>query len=572
MRRAKLFGALRLSGQEVQCHRTIGWFEAREPPARRAYSTNNLGTQLRELKTLLPAAEFAQTKATLLARYTDHRPTREATAPPAAHLNHRGSNFIGAEARGLLAAVRAGADLNQTDVVGVIMRAAIHRAWGNDAVHGVQPGALTTRASDGASELAIVEQHPYRGASYTNHATPSVIAEALALDQSKVPPDRTDAKGVRDEGPSAEHMQLNKRIQDSLDGETILTIVQAEHGNFDASNAATACIWLARIGPRTGIRKDDRRLQTLFSTVARLSPGVSAELVAKTLRALAALEWRPEASAMRTLEALAVQRAARMGSWELTNILRALVVLEWHVAEGSMCALQGTAARLAPSMNAHELAMALRALAMLDWQILDGSMRPALERAAVLLAPRMKPQDVANTLWALATLEWQAAAGSRSVLEGAVARAVPGMNAPDLARTLWSLAILEWQAEIKTRSALERAMARAAPSMTAQDVANSLLALATLGWQLQAEAMRALERAAAQQGERMTAQDVANALCAMAQLEWKAEAGAMRTLEAAAVRLAPGMSGQEVSNTLWALAKLGWQAETFLLASYARGS
>ena len=533
MRRAKLLGALRLSGQEVQCHRTIGWFEAREPPARRAYSTNNLGTQLRELKTLLPAAEFAQTKATLLARYTDHRPTREATAPPAAHLNHRGSNFIGAEARGLLAALRDGADLNQTDVVGVIMRAAIHRAWGNDAVHGVQPGALTTRASDGASELAIVEQHPYRGASYTNHATPSVIAEALALDQSKVPPDRPDAKGVRDEGPSAEHRQLNKRIQDSLDGETILTIVQAEHGNFDASNAATACIWLARIGPRTGIRKDDRRLQTLFSTVARLSPGVSAELVAKTLRALAALEWRPEANAMRTLEALAVQRAARMGSWELTNILRALVVLEWHVAEGSMCALQGTAARLAPSMNAHELAMALRALA---------------------------------------TLEWQAAAGSRSVLEGAVARAVPGMNAPDLARTLWSLAILEWQAEIKTRSALERAMARAAPSMTAQDVANSLLALATLGWQLQAEAMRALERAAAQQGERMTAQDVANALCAMAQLEWKAEAGAMRTLEAAAVRLAPGMSGQEVSNTLWALAKLGWQAETFLLASYARGS
>ena len=111
----------------------------------------------------------------------------------------RGLNFISSEAQDFLAAVKAGADRNQSEVVRKILTAAIHRAWGNDAVHGVQPGVLTTRASDGASVLAIVEQHPYRDTSYANHATPSVVAEALASEElAKIRAGHAPHRDVRD--------------------------------------------------------------------------------------------------------------------------------------------------------------------------------------------------------------------------------------------------------------------------------------------------------------------------------------------------------------------------------------
>ncbi len=114
----------------------------------------------------------------------------------------RGLNFIGSEPQDLLAAVKAGADHNQSEVVRAIMTAAIHRAWGSDAVHDIQPGALTTRASDGASVLAIVEQHPYRDTSYANHATPSVVAEALASDElAKFRAGHAPHRDVRDNPP-----------------------------------------------------------------------------------------------------------------------------------------------------------------------------------------------------------------------------------------------------------------------------------------------------------------------------------------------------------------------------------
>ena len=79
--------------------------------------------------------------------------------------------------------------------------------------------------------------------------------------------------------PSAQQAQLNKRITCARDAEGILAIVEAEHGDFDAVNAATACNRLAktRSGASHGPRRDDRRVQTLFSTITR----VSAELGGK---------------------------------------------------------------------------------------------------------------------------------------------------------------------------------------------------------------------------------------------------------------------------------------------------
>ena len=123
---------------------------------------------------------------------------------------------------------------------------------------------------------------------------------------------------------------LNKRIVAARDAESILTIVAAEHGVFNAVNAATACNRLAktRNSSSHAPRMDDRRVQTLFSTITRLSADLSCQNVA--------------------------------------NIVWALATLGWQAGEGSMrCALEAAAVRVAPSMNAQNVANSLWALATL---------------------------------------------------------------------------------------------------------------------------------------------------------------------------------------------------------------
>ena len=147
--------------------------------------------------------------------------------------------------------------------------------------------------------------------------------------------------------PSAAEIQLNKRIIAARDAESILSIVEAEHGEFNACNAATACNRLAKAsGSAKGLRFDDRRVQQLSTTVTRVAPSM-----------------KPQ---------------------ELANSLWGLATLGWQAGEGSMrCALEAAAVRVAPSMNAQNVANSLWALATLGWQAGEGSMRCALEAAAV---------------------------------------------------------------------------------------------------------------------------------------------------------------------------------------------
>jgi hypothetical protein len=132
--------------------------------------------------------------------------------------------------------------------------------------------------------------------------------------------------------PSAVQIQLNKRIVAARNAEDILLIVEAEHGAFNAVNAATSCNRLAKTcqdslhRPKT----DDRRVQRLFSTIALVS--------------------------------------ADMGGQQVANTVWALAKLGWQAAEGSMrCALEAAAVRVAPSMNAQGVANTLWALATLGW-------------------------------------------------------------------------------------------------------------------------------------------------------------------------------------------------------------
>ena len=247
-------------------------------------------------------------------------------------------------------------------------------------------------------------------------------------------------------------IRLNKRIRDARDAVSILTIVETEHGEFNSVNAATACSRLAKTRQRSayGPRMDDRRMQTLFYTVARESVDMGAREVSNTVWALAKLGWEAEDGVLRS-------------------------------------ALEGAVVRVAPSMSAQAVANTLSALASLRWQAGEGAMR-ALEAAAVREVPIMNAQDVANTLWALATLRWQAEAAAMHALERAAVREAPSMNAQNVSNTLWALATLGWHAgEASMRPALEGAAVRVAQTMNAQDVANTLLALATLGWRASVE-------------------------------------------------------------------------------------
>ena len=119
--------------------------------------------------------------------------------------------------------------------------------------------------------------------------------------------------------PSAAEIQLNKRIIAARDAESILSIVEAEHGEFSACNAATACNRLAKASGSSakGLRFDDRRVQQLSTTVTRVAPSM-----------------KPQ---------------------ELANSLWGLATLGWQAGEGPMRdALEGAEVRVAPSMNAQD--------------------------------------------------------------------------------------------------------------------------------------------------------------------------------------------------------------------------
>ena len=127
--------------------------------------------------------------------------------------------------------------------------------------------------------------------------------------------------------PSAKRIQLNKRIIAARDAETILAIVAAEHGEFDAVNAATACSRLAkaRRSGAQGMSQDDRSVQQLLSTVARVAPVMDAQAVANTLWALATLGWQAGDGAMRcALEGAAVRVAPGMTAQNVANTVWAL--------------------------------------------------------------------------------------------------------------------------------------------------------------------------------------------------------------------------------------------------------
>jgi hypothetical protein len=113
-------------------------------------------------------------------------------------------------------------------------------------------------------------------------------------------------------------IELNKCIVAARDANSILAIVEAEHGAFNAVNAATACNRLAKTrqgSSHGGLRTDDRRVQALLSTVTRV--------------------------------------AANLGGQQLANTVWSLATLGWQGGEGSMrCALEAAAVRLATSINA----------------------------------------------------------------------------------------------------------------------------------------------------------------------------------------------------------------------------
>ena len=97
------------------------------------------------------------------------------------------------------------------------------------------------------------------------------------------------------------HIELNKRIVAARDAESILAIVEAEHGAFDAVNAATACNRLAktRQGSSHNPRTEDRRVQTLLSTITRVAADLRSQELANTVWALATLGWQAGEGSMR---------------------------------------------------------------------------------------------------------------------------------------------------------------------------------------------------------------------------------------------------------------------------------
>jgi hypothetical protein len=112
--------------------------------------------------------------------------------------------------------------------------------------------------------------------------------------------------------PSGKQIQLNKQIIAARDAAGILAIVEAEHGEFNAVNAATACSLLAktRRGSARGLGRDDRGVRQLLCTINRVAPSMAAQAVANTIWGLATLGWQAREGPMRdALEGAAVRVA-----------------------------------------------------------------------------------------------------------------------------------------------------------------------------------------------------------------------------------------------------------------------
>jgi hypothetical protein len=78
---------------------------------------------------------------------------------------------------------------------------------------------------------------------------------------------------------------------------------------------------------------DDRRVQTLFSTIIRVSDDLNGQAVANTLWALATLGWQAAEGAMRAaLEGAAVRVAPSMNAQDVANALWALWETEIRTA------------------------------------------------------------------------------------------------------------------------------------------------------------------------------------------------------------------------------------------------
>ena len=104
--------------------------------------------------------------------------------------------------------------------------------------------------------------------------------------------------------PAATQIQLNKRIMGARDADNILAIVEAEHGEFDAVNAATACSRLAkaRRSCANGPSMDERRVRLLLATVNRLAPRMTPQAVASTVWALERTARQPDRGAGASME------------------------------------------------------------------------------------------------------------------------------------------------------------------------------------------------------------------------------------------------------------------------------
>jgi hypothetical protein len=92
----------------------------------------------------------------------------------------------------------------------------------------------------------------------------ATLSIARGENRSDYRPSVSASRGGR---PSLVQIHLNKRIVAARRAEDILAIIEAEHGEFNAVNAATACNRLAK-APRSstnGTRADDQRVQTLSS-------------------------------------------------------------------------------------------------------------------------------------------------------------------------------------------------------------------------------------------------------------------------------------------------------------------
>ena len=216
----------------------------------------------------------------------------------------------------------------------------------------------------------------------------TALSSARGDARSEHRPSVSASRGGR---PGLVQIQLNKRIVAARSAEDILAIIEAEHGEFNAVNAATACNRLAKAlrSSAHDAKTDDRRVQALFSTLTRVSSSMNAQDVANTVWALAKLGWQAaEEGAMRR-------------------------------------ALEGAAVRVAPSMIAQDVANTVWALATLGWQAgEEGAMRRALEGAAVRVAPSMNAQEVANTVWALGETEIRTARPPRGLSWAALAKQV----------------------------------------------------------------------------------------------------------------------------------------------------